>query len=177
MRTRRPTQVHCVASRSSRRRRNCDDPGPVEERSQSRRGGRSALSSRVASDCVCRHCRVQGVLVGCHADKSVSAVPVPGGPRGSRGRGGIAGLDNTIMFQYDHTDGTNTGASYTYSVYPCGATNNGFKLTCSSGLLFGPTLDSVFGPGAWASYLAALGHNAADVGEPRTYGLEIAYRL
>jgi iron complex outermembrane receptor protein len=72
----------------------------------------------------------------------------------------IAGLDNTFMFQYDHTDGTNTGASYTYSVYPCGATNNGFKLTCSSGLLFGPTLDLVFGPGAWASYLAA---------HPKTY--------
>jgi iron complex outermembrane receptor protein len=65
------------------------------------------------------------------------------------------GLTNTFMFQYDHTAGTNTGASYTYSAYACGQTNNGFELTCSSGLLFGPTLDSVFGPGAWASYLAA----------------------
>ncbi len=67
----------------------------------------------------------------------------------------VEGLNNTLMFQYDHTDGTNTGASYTYSAYRCGATNNGFSLTCSSGLLFGPTLDTVFGPGAWASYLAA----------------------
>src|SRR5262249_44710112 len=59
------------------------------------------------------------------------------------------GVDNTFMFQYDHTAGTNTGASYTYSAYSCGATHNGFALTCSSGLLFGPTLDSVLGPGAW----------------------------
>jgi iron complex outermembrane receptor protein len=67
----------------------------------------------------------------------------------------VDGVDNTFMFQYDHTAGTNTGASYTYSVYPCGATHNGFALTCSSGLLFGPTLDSIAGPGAWAAYLAA----------------------
>lgn len=65
-------------------------------------------------------------------------------------------LTNETMFQYADIGGTNTGASYTYSVYPCGATNNGFPLTCSSGLLFSPALDAVFQtPGAWDSYLAA----------------------
>lgn len=62
---------------------------------------------------------------------------------------------NTTILQYGHTHGTNTGASYTYSAYGCGQTNNGFALTCSSGLLFGPGLDAVAGPGSWAAYLAA----------------------
>lgn len=64
-------------------------------------------------------------------------------------------ITNTTVFQYSRIDGTNTGASYTYSVYPCGATNNGFALTCGAGLLFGPGLDAVTGPGSWAAYLAA----------------------
>src|SRR3546814_1266280 len=60
------------------------------------------------------------------------------------------------MVQYTKTGGTNTGASYTYSVYGCGDTNNGYALTCSAGLLFGPGLDAAFGvDGLWASYLAA----------------------
>lgn len=64
-------------------------------------------------------------------------------------------LTNTTVFQYSHVGGTNTGASYTYSVYQCGQTNNGVPLTCGSGLLFSPALDSVTGPGSWAAYLAA----------------------
>ncbi|HEX7857245.1 MAG TPA: TonB-dependent receptor [Sphingobium sp.] len=65
------------------------------------------------------------------------------------------GVSNTTMVQYSKSTGTNTGASYTYSVYGCGQTNNGFALSCGAGLLFGPTLDSVAGAGAWAAYLAA----------------------
>ncbi len=65
-------------------------------------------------------------------------------------------IANTTMLQYTKTGGTNTGASYTYSVYGCGDTNNGYALTCGSGLLFGPGLDVAFGaPGLWAAYLAA----------------------
>jgi len=64
-------------------------------------------------------------------------------------------ISNTTMVQYTRSRGTNTGASYTYSVYGCGDTNNGFALTCGAGLLFGPGLDSVAGPGAWDAYLAA----------------------
>lgn len=64
-------------------------------------------------------------------------------------------VTNTSVFQYGHTNGTNTGASYTYSVYGCGETNNGFALTCGGGLLFGPGLDAVTGAGSWAQYLAA----------------------
>jgi iron complex outermembrane receptor protein len=62
---------------------------------------------------------------------------------------------NTTVVQYAKSRGTNTGASYTYSVYGCGETNNGVSLSCSAGLLFGPSLDTVLGPGAWARYLAA----------------------
>ncbi|AMN47763.1 hypothetical protein ACG33_11775 [Steroidobacter denitrificans] len=65
-------------------------------------------------------------------------------------------VTNDTVFQYADIGGTNTGASYTYSAYPCGATNHGFVLTCSSGLLFSPALDDVVAtPGAWANYLAA----------------------
>jgi len=65
-------------------------------------------------------------------------------------------FSNTTMAQFGNTGGTNTGASYTYSVYGCGQTNNGVPLTCGAGLLFNPGLDGVFQfPGAWAAYLAA----------------------
>lgn len=64
-------------------------------------------------------------------------------------------VTNTTMLQYTRTGGTNTGASYTWSVYGCGDTNNGFALTCGAGLLFGPGIDAAFGtPGLWALYLA-----------------------
>lgn len=64
-------------------------------------------------------------------------------------------LENTTVFQYSEIEGTNTGASYTYSVYNCGETNNGVALSCGSGLMFGPGMDSVFGAGAWDSFVAA----------------------
>lgn len=65
-------------------------------------------------------------------------------------------LSNTSMFQYSHAGGTNTGASYVYNVYPCGATNNGATLNCSAAALFTPEgANAAFGPGAWDRYLAA----------------------
>ena len=65
-------------------------------------------------------------------------------------------IENITVAQFSNTDSTNTGASYTYSVYQCGDTNKGVALTCGSGLLFSPALDDAFqSPGAWASYLAA----------------------
>jgi iron complex outermembrane receptor protein len=64
-------------------------------------------------------------------------------------------LENTTVAQVSRTDGTNTGASYTYSVYQCGDTNNGVSLTCGSGFLFGPGLDDAYQtPGLWDQYLA-----------------------
>jgi iron complex outermembrane receptor protein len=64
-------------------------------------------------------------------------------------------VTNTTMFQYTHAGGTNTGASYLYSAYSPGQTNNGFALFGTTGALYGPSLDSVFGlPGAWNTYLA-----------------------
>lgn len=65
------------------------------------------------------------------------------------------GITNTTMLQYTRTGGTNTGASYTYSVYGPGETNNGYALNSGSGFLFGPGLDAVFGAGSWDAYLAA----------------------
>jgi iron complex outermembrane recepter protein len=64
-------------------------------------------------------------------------------------------FENSTVFQYTDVAGTNTGASYTYSVYAPGATNNGRTLTSSAGFLFGPTLDIAAYPGAWNDYLAA----------------------
>ena len=64
-------------------------------------------------------------------------------------------FENTTVFAYSENDSINTGASYTYSVYEPGATNNGFPLVGDSGFLFGPGLDALFGPGAWDQYLAA----------------------
>ncbi len=64
-------------------------------------------------------------------------------------------LDNTTVFSYSKARGTNTGASYTYSVYQYGDTNNGFPLNPASGSLFGPGLDAAVSfPGAWDAYLA-----------------------
>lgn len=64
-------------------------------------------------------------------------------------------LDNTTVFSYSEARGTNTGASYTYSVYQYGDTNNGFALNPASGSLFGPGLDAAVSfPGAWDAYLA-----------------------
>lgn len=64
-------------------------------------------------------------------------------------------VENTAVLQYTDVGGTNTGASYTYSVYEPGQTNNGFTLNSSAGFLFSPALDAAFGAGAWDSYLAA----------------------
>jgi iron complex outermembrane recepter protein len=64
------------------------------------------------------------------------------------------GIENTTVVQYSNSHGTNTGASYTYSVYSPGETNNGYALTTSSGFLFSPLVDVAFGEGAWDAYLA-----------------------
>ena len=90
-------------------------------------------------------------------------------------------VSNSTVFQYAHAGGNNTGASYPYSVYTCGQTNNGFALTCSSGLLFSPALDTVFQfPGAWAAYLAAHPNAypaglAAYVDQQRRLGPYVTY--
>ena len=64
-------------------------------------------------------------------------------------------ITNNTVLQFSRTHGTNTGASYTYSIYAPGQTNNGYTLNSSVGGLFNPGLDAIFGPGAWEAYLAA----------------------
>lgn len=43
---------------------------------------------------------------------------------------------NATTFQYNDVDGTNTGASYPWSVYQCGQTNNGFALNCGAAFVY-----------------------------------------
>jgi iron complex outermembrane receptor protein len=43
---------------------------------------------------------------------------------------------NLTTFQYTDVDGTNTGASYVWSVYQCGQTNNGFALNCAAAAVY-----------------------------------------
>lgn len=65
-------------------------------------------------------------------------------------------LENTSVFSYSRNDSINTGATYVYSVYAPGETNNGYPLNSAAGGLYGPWMDDVFGfEGAWAGYLAA----------------------
>jgi iron complex outermembrane receptor protein len=47
-----------------------------------------------------------------------------------------ATLNNTTIFQYDGSDGTNTGASYVWSIYQAGQTNNGVVLNTASSFLY-----------------------------------------
>jgi len=49
----------------------------------------------------------------------------------------VDGFTNTTVFQYNGADGTNTGASYTWSVYRCGETNNGIALNCATAAVYG----------------------------------------
>lgn len=59
-------------------------------------------------------------------------------------------LENTTVVQYTDVGGTNTGASYTYSVYDCGRLGgDGLPVTCAAAGAFGP-----LNPG-WNAYLAA----------------------
>lgn len=44
-------------------------------------------------------------------------------------------IENTTMYSYSRTDGTNTGATYVYSIYEAGQTNNGFALNTSSSFI------------------------------------------
>ena len=86
-------------------------------------------------------------------------------------------VENNTVVSYSDTGGTNTGASYTYSVYTQGQTNNGFALNAPSDLYYGPNMDAAFAyPGAWAAYLAThpeayAGGLAAYVEEQKRLGL------
>lgn len=80
------------------------------------------------------------------------------------------GFSNQTTFQYDKSGGDNVG-QYAYSVYPLGATNNGFPLSTTAAALFTPFLDNVTGPGSWANYLR-LHPNAYAPGVVDFYKLE-----
>ncbi len=49
-------------------------------------------------------------------------------------------LENTAMYSYSRIDGTNTGATYVYSVYEVGQTNNGFTLNSTADAFFGESV-------------------------------------
>jgi iron complex outermembrane receptor protein len=55
-------------------------------------------------------------------------------------------LENLTVVQASQTDGTNTGASYVWSIYGTSTTcpvNNGFQLNCATGFLNDPPFNSV----------------------------------
>lgn len=45
-------------------------------------------------------------------------------------------FENTTLYSYSRTDGTNTGATYTYSIYSLGQTNNGYPLNVATAFLY-----------------------------------------
>jgi hypothetical protein len=56
---------------------------------------------------------------------------------------------------------------------PLGSLELGRAVAALLAILLFPAANALAGGMTLA---AALGHNAADVGEPRTYGLEVSYR-
>jgi iron complex outermembrane receptor protein len=62
------------------------------------------------------------------------------------------GFESLTTMEFDKSGGNNVGA-YAYSVYPLGATNNGYNLAGAAASLFTPYLDNVTGPGSWANFL------------------------
>jgi iron complex outermembrane receptor protein len=63
-------------------------------------------------------------------------------------------LTNSLVVDYNSSGGTDL-PNVAYSAYAPGSTNNGTPLTSIGALLFSPQVDSLFGPGSWAAYLAA----------------------
>lgn len=59
------------------------------------------------------------------------------------------GIESATVFQYNHSGGRNLQLE-TWSAYACGAPGVASTGAC----LFGPALDGVFGPGAYAQYRA-----------------------
>ncbi|WP_083536007.1 TonB-dependent receptor [Sphingobium sp. MI1205] len=62
----------------------------------------------------------------------------------------VEGLSNTTVYNYEDDGGTNT-IPVLYGVYPVGFIN----APIPANILFTPALDSLFGAGAWATYVAA----------------------
>lgn len=73
-------------------------------------------------------------------------------------------IENLTVFQYERTKGNNSGTRI-YSFNRCGdVAPNGDPLNCGVHSLFGPQLDGIFGPGAWAAVLAANpGYNPGGI--------------
>lgn len=65
-------------------------------------------------------------------------------------------FSNTLVADYTETSGTTTSVR-PYSVYALGSTNNGTVLNNTGSFLYSPLVDSLFGPGFFAAYIAGLG--------------------
>ncbi len=74
-------------------------------------------------------------------------------------------LENTTMYSYSRTDGTNTGATYVYSVYAPGQTNNGYALNSASGGAFPGLLSYVDQQKALGYYKTSHPYGADHVGD------------
>lgn len=73
-------------------------------------------------------------------------------------------IENLTVFQYERSKGNNSG-THIYSINRCGDVGrDGNPLNCGVHALFGPQLDGLFGPGAWAQVLAANpGYNPGGI--------------
>jgi iron complex outermembrane recepter protein len=67
----------------------------------------------------------------------------------------VAGVSNELVVDFAHSGGSSM-SEVINSIYPAGSTN----APVPANFLFTPAVDSLLGPGAWASYLAA--HPKAD---------------
>ena len=59
-------------------------------------------------------------------------------------------LTNELVVDYANAEGTST-SDVIYTIYPTGSTN----APAPANFLFTPAMEALFGPGAWATYLAA----------------------
>lgn len=74
-------------------------------------------------------------------------------------------LENTTVYSYSRTDGTNTGATYAYSIYDLGQTNNGYTLNSATAFLYPGSAAYVATQEALGPYKTQHPYGADHVGE------------
>ncbi|MBW2942747.1 TonB-dependent receptor [Zhongshania aquimaris] len=82
-------------------------------------------------------------------------------------------LENTTLYSYARVDGTNTGATYVYSIYQAGQTNNGYALNTASSFL----ASSVDDQKAIGYYKTRHPYGADHIGEDEVFINTTTYEL
>lgn len=76
---------------------------------------------------------------------------------------------NTTMYSYSRTDGTNTGASYVYSVYAPGQTHNGYALNASAAYVYPDLLTYVKTQKTLGYYKTSHPYGAIHIGQDEEF--------